>query len=190
MTVRNRLSENNSELNSSPLRRTDRGLATQIDFLTSMVIRVLAIGLLLTAATALIHNAVGVEYTNVVIAERGAARLVDDLLVSSPGDALLNGTCTTSFFRMHTAVCGFDDRWRSEDGRYLNDALAIRDEHLNVTITDFTGGVAVLGGTRLVIGSAIPTSGHTVRTWHRVVGVDVDRNGGVRWYTVTVAVWG
>lgn len=171
--------------------RVDRGIATQIDFLTSMVIRVVAIGLLLTAATSLIHNAIGVDYTNVIVAERVASRLVDDLLVSTPGDAILNATCTVSFFREETGVCGFDEEWRSVDGHYLAAALAIDgNRQLNITVSDSAGAVATVRGTRLAAGENLPTSGTTVRTWHRQVGMVPEGSGKVRWYTVTVAVWG
>jgi hypothetical protein len=169
----------------------DRGLVTQIDFMTSMVIRIVAFSILLAAATALIHNAVGADYSNTVVAERGASRLADDLLVTTPGDAVLNATCTEAFFEGSSAVCGFDDAWTAVDRPYLNAALAIDAKtHVNVTITGSTGAISTVGTTSLRAGAPVPDGYGTVTTWHRQVGLESSGTGEVEWHTITVSVWG
>ena len=168
----------------------ERGLVSQIDFMTSMVIRLVAFGILLAVATALVHNAVATDYTDKAVAERGASRLADDLLVTTPGDAILNGTCTTAFFEESTGVCGFETTWSDGSSPYLNAALAISDsKHLNVSITDASGSVATLGSTELAIGDPPLDGVGTVQTWHRQVGLDTTGDGDAGWYTLTVSVW-
>lgn len=169
----------------------DRGLVTQIDFMTSMVIRIVAFSILLAVATALIHNAVGADYSNKVVAERGASRLADDLLVTTPGDAILNVTCTEAFFEAASGVCGFEEEWSATDRPYLNAALAIgADMHVNVTITNSTGTIASVEDTSLTAGDPVPRGYGTVMTWHRQVGMDREGDGEIRWHTITVSVWG
>ena len=169
----------------------DRGLVTQIDFMTSMVIRIVAFSILLAAATALIHNAVATDYSNTVVAERGASRLADDLLVTTPGDAVLNATCTEAFFEGSTDACGFDPEWPAGERTYLNAALGIgSDTRVNVTVTTSTGEIATVGATTLTAGEPVPTGYGTVRTWHRQVGLDSEGTDDVKWHTITVAVWG
>lgn len=168
----------------------ERGLVSQVDFLTSMVIRIVAFGLLLAVASALIHNAVATDYTDRAVAERSAARLADDLLVTSPGQSVLNATCTDGFFQASTDVCGFGDDWDDGPSSYLNAALAVSDtKHLNVTVTDSSGALATMDSMELAIGDPPPMGGGTVQTWHRQVGLDSTGDGTVEWYTLTVSVW-
>lgn len=169
--------------------KADRGIAHQIDFMTSMVIRVVAFSLLLAASTALIHAAIDQDYSNVIVGQRGASRLVDDLLVTTPGDALVNATCTIAFFEQSPTACGFPDEWASHP-QYLNVALGISsDRHLNVTIRNTTGELAVLDNTRLTLGDRPPQISGTVYRWHRQIGIIPPGSDTVSWYTVTVSVW-
>lgn len=156
-----------------------------------MIIRIVAFGVLLATAVALVHSATGTDHTNEAIAQRGASRLVDDLLVSQPGDALLNETCTGAFFERDSDVCGFDPVWTDGTAPYLNSALGVAsNKHINVTITTATGEVATLGATPLAMGNRMPEGYGTVLTWHRLVGIDLRSDGTVEWWTVTVRVWG
>lgn len=191
MRLRFKIRSRNDASSVSRFGGDDRGLVTQIDFMTSMVIRIVAFSILLAAATALIHNAVATDYSNTVVAERGASRLADDLLVTTPGDAVLNATCTEAFFEGSTDACGFDPEWPADERTYLNAALAIGpDTRVNVTITTSTEEIASVGTTALTAGEPVPTGYGTVRTWHRQVGLDSEGTGDIGWHTVTVAVWG
>lgn len=174
---------------SEPDSRTDRGLATQVDFLTSMVIRLAAFGLVMTVGTSLLYGALATEYTNDAVAERAAARLADDLLVTSPGDALLNASCTRAFFAREVGPCGVEPAWRDDSIPYLNAALAVGPpRRLNVTLTDRNGTIGSLDGVRLALGDPHPTQSSTRRRWHRQVGLPT--SGAVDWYRLTVVVWG
>lgn len=174
----------------SRLANDDRALVGQIDFLTSMVIRIIAFAILLAVAASLVSNAVEVDYSDTAVAERGASRLADDLLVTTPGEAVLNATCTQEFFEESTDHCGFDEDWANGGTTYLNAALAVGAERqLNVTITDSAGTITTINGSLLALGDKPPQHHGSVTTWHRHVGLDVTGNGTVRVYTITVSVW-
>lgn len=167
----------------------DRGLASQLDFLTSMVIRIVVFGLLLTMGIAILHGEVATDLTNRVVAERAAARLADDLLVTTPGDALLNATCTRAFFARAATTCGVDPDWTSGSDDYPNAALAIDPVRtVNVTITDDAGAIASLSNTRLALGPRVPEQSPSLRRWHRQVALKVGDT--LEWYRLTVTVWG
>ena len=175
------------------LKNDDRGQATQLDFLFSMTIRIIAITLFLAVSAALVYGMIGPNYTNKMVADRAADRLADDYLVSTPNDELLERECTKAFFAKTTlGGCGFEDSWTNVDQpeEYLNAALFVDEKRqINVTIENTAGSIASLDGTRLTLGESPPQDYSTVYTYHRQVGLDANNDGAYEWYTLHVRVW-
>ena len=121
---------------------------------------------------------------NMVVADRTAARLAEDLLVDdveSPG--LLNETCTVEFFDADgdVAACRFD-----QDAADLESALDLEPtERVNVTIEDDAGPLTVTDDGDTATASVGPTPAATgdVVVASRVVAVDGERG------TLVVRVW-
>lgn len=117
-----------------------------------------------------------------VLADRTADHLTDDLLVRSPSDpGVFNATCTTGFFDSDGQVptgCRYD-----EDGTDLQTALGIDAPgvHLNVTL-EREGAIASLDGTELAAGDD-PRSRADVNVARRLALLE-DRQ-----YRVYVRVW-
>jgi hypothetical protein len=172
------------------LRDDERGIASQFDFLTSIAITVTAVGLFLVAGVTLLSGAGAEVPAGDVAAERGAATLTDDHLVENVGDTQLSRQCTEAFFAKDTSVCGFQSGWTSGDEKYLNQALAIQYRNLNVTITDSSGDITSIDGTRLTLGDDPVNAGNqTVAVWTRHVALDSDDDGEGEYHTLTVRSW-
>ena len=175
------------------LKNDNRGQATQLDFLLSMTIRIVAITLFLAVSAALVYGMVGPNYTNKMVADRAADRLADDYLVNTPSDVLLERQCTKAFFAKTTpGTCGFEDSWTNVDQpeEYLNVALFVDEKRqINVTIENTAGSIASLDGTTLALGESPPQDYSTVYTYHRQVGLDANNDGAYEWYTLRVQVW-
>ena len=188
-------STSESELRRSlrELKNNNRGQATQLDFMFSMTIRIVAITLFLAVSAALVYGMIGPNYTNKMVADRAADRLADDYLVSTPNDALLERQCTKAFFAKTTpGGCGFEDSWPNVDQpeEYLTVALFVDEKRqVNVTIENTAGSIASLDGTTLALGESPPQDYSTVYTYHRQVGLDANNDGAYEWYTLQVRVW-
>ncbi|WP_338741746.1 DUF7287 family protein [Haloplanus salilacus] len=94
---------------------------------------------------------------NSVIADRSADRLAADALVDSPDDpAVLDGSCTRSFFDGSVPA---DCRYTTTD---LGDTLGLDSTtQVNVTIRN-ASGIRSLGGTRLAAGDPTTTTADVV----------------------------
>lgn len=121
---------------------------TGIDFMVGMGVFLLAVGFVFGFAPGLFVPFSGETGAAMVIADRGAETLTEDVLIESmdqPG--VLNETCTVEFFDADGNVgdCRFD----SED---LNDATGIDDRFdLNATIEE-GGSIVSLQGKTLAAG--------------------------------------
>ncbi|MDS0243145.1 MULTISPECIES: hypothetical protein [unclassified Haloferax] len=175
------------------LKKNDRGQASQLDFLFSMTIRMVAITMFLAVSAALVYGMIGPNYTDKMVADRAADRLADDYLVDTPNDALLERECTKAFFAKTTpGECGFKDSWTNVDQpeEYLNAALFVDEKRqINVTIENTAGSIASLDETKLALGETPPRDHSTVYNFHRQVGLDGNNDGAYEWYTLRVQVW-
>lgn len=121
---------------------------TGIDFMVGMGVFLLAVGFVFGFAPGLFVPFSGETGAAMVIADRGAETLSEDILVESmdqPG--VLNETCTVEFFDEDGNVgdCRFDTE-------NLNDATGIDDRFdLNVTIEE-GGSIVSLQGVTLAAG--------------------------------------
>lgn len=121
---------------------------TGTDFMVGMGVFLLAVGFVFGFAPGLFVPFSGETGASMVIADRGAETLTEDVLVESvdqPG--VLNETCTVEFFDAGDNVGGC--RFNTED---LNDATGIDDRFdLNVTIEE-NGSIVSLQGETLAAG--------------------------------------
>lgn len=142
--------------------RSSRGQMS-FDFLVGMGVLLLALGFIYAFVPGMFQPFAGDAGSKMIVADRSAAQLAGDLLVENPDKpALLNATCTESFFdETIPAGCRFD----STD---FTDALGIPG-HLgvNITIEDTNGDIIhARGGTP-------PAEGDTIVA-ERLVALDGD----------------
>ena len=153
-----------------------------LDFLAGMAIFLVTVGFVLSFVPGMFQPFESDNGPRMVVADRSAALLVEDLLIdddATPGN--LNDTCTAEFFDGDTDVgdCPFDD-----DASDLDAALGIADHRVvNVTI-QASGGVRTLdGGSIRAAAGPPPASTANVLVAKRVVLVEGKQS------TLLVRVW-
>jgi hypothetical protein len=172
-----------------------RGISSQYDLIFALLILTAAFSVFIAAGTSFIFNTAGAQTSNHYVADRAADRLADDYLVDSPNAAILNRTCTKSFFEESApGGCGFEPGWSNTDAdspeHYLNNALAVDPaKQVNVTLRTTGGSIESLDGTQLALGESVPDDYGTVYSFHRQVGLDKNNDGAPEWYTLVVEVW-
>lgn len=159
--------------------RDTRG-QTGFDFLVGMSVFLITVGIVFTFAPGMFTPFDTNTGSTMVIADRSASLLAEDLLVedvSRPG--VLNATCTTEFFDADGAVadCRFDD-----DADDLHAAL-VTDEFrgLNVTV-ESSGSILSVNGDPLAAGRTPPSTADVV-VGKRAVLVDGEQS------VLLVRVW-
>jgi hypothetical protein len=155
---------------------------TTVDFAVGMGVFLLAVAFVFAFVPTTFVPFSGDDGRQMVLADRTADHLTDDLLVADPRDpAVTNATCATGFFDADGAVpadCRYD-----QDAADLDDALDVQTStsRLNVSV-ERNGGVATLDGVRLAAGGD-PPARSTVSVARRLTLLDERR------YSVYVRVW-
>lgn len=135
---------------------------TTLDFVTGIVVFVLAVGAVFALVPSLVGPATGQDVSEAVVVDRAADELARDILAEPGRPYVLDGAAVAAFFDDSPAT--------------VRDRLAIDDRvHVNVVLTNATD-------TRSV-GPTPPDSTNSVYTARRVVTVG-DTNGDLR-----VRVW-
>lgn len=159
----------------------DRG-QTAIDYAIGITVFLLVVAFVFAFVPTTFAPFAGDDGRLMVLADRTADHLTDDLLVASVADPVVfNATCTTGFFDadgVAPSACRYD-----EDGSDLRAALGIDAPgvHLNATL-ERDGSVATLEGTRLAAGDQ-PRSQADVNVARRMALLDGKQ------YRVYVRVW-
>jgi hypothetical protein len=151
-----------------------------------MIILIVAFAGFSVAMILLINGAVANLPTEETAAERGAATLAEDHLVTSPGSSTLDRQCTADFFAERTIRCGFPNSW--DTGNYLSLATGIRGKALNATVYDTNGDIMTANAVRLALGPKIPSDEES-NQWTRRRSGDLDRDGNKEWVTIRFTVW-
>lgn len=160
----------------------DRGQTT-IDYAIGVSVFLLVVAFVFAFVPSLTTPFTGDATDAVVVADRSADRLANDLLVADPArPTTLNATCTAAFFDTtgpdRSGVCRYD-----ADASNLKTVLAIESpvRSINVTVVG-DAGVRVFDGTALLAGPEPPQS-VDVSVARRAVLLDGDDA------TVVVRVW-
>lgn len=142
------------------------------DFLIGMSVFLIAIGFVFGLAHGAFEPFATDSGENMIAAERGAARLVEDALVVSPDrPGVLDRQCAVELFNGDSSVPS-DCRYTTED---LNDALGIKDTMgVNVTVED-GGVIRSVDGTPLAAGPTSPPEQGVVVA-QRIVFLDGDES--------------
>lgn len=137
---------------TSSARLQERGQLS-FDFLIGMSVFLIAVGFVLGLAPGAFEPFATDSGENMIAAERGAARLVEDALVESPDHpGSLDRLCTVELFDGDSLVPS-NCRYDTEN---LNDALGIKDT-TGVNVTIESGGVIrSVDGTTLAAGPTSP----------------------------------
>lgn len=160
---------------------SERGQTT-VDFAVGISVFLLVVAFVFTFVPTTFTPFSGDDSRQMVLSDRTADHLADDLLVADPHEpAVWNGTCTTGFFDADGAVpsgCRYD-----QDAADLGDALDVAgtSARLNVSV-ERDGRVASVDGVRLAAGGS-PSAGATVSVARRLTLLDERR------YSVYVRVW-
>ena len=143
---------------------------TSIDFLIGMSVFLLTVGFVFGLVPGIFEPFSADGGSNSLVADRGAAILVEGTLGSPDEPAVLNATCTEAFFA-GTVQSGC--RYKTTD---LQTALAVPvGTRINVTITG-SSGVRTLDGTRLAAGPSPQTGSGGVVVARRIVALDGETN--------------
>lgn len=149
----------------------DRG-QTAFDFFVGMSVFLVTLSIVLAFVPTMVQPFDSEAGPNMVVADRSAALLAEDLLVAdvaSPG--VLNTTCTVDFFDddPDVADCRF-----TQDGSNLVDALAV-DPYTSVNVTvESAGTVLTVDSHALQAGRSPPVTADVVSA-RRAVLVDGSR---------------
>lgn len=167
---------------------------TVLDFVVGMSVFLIAVGFTFAFVPSLLEPFTAGEGAKVIVAERGAAHLVETSLSAGAPSALHAG-CTREFFGGDAAADACD--WE-HDAAALNDELGVRSVRgLNVTVTsagtpvgiDADGGVAPAdtvdetAGAAVLAGGPAPPSSASVSAGSRIVDLDGET------YRLTLRVW-
>jgi hypothetical protein len=175
-------------------RPADRG-QTVLDFVVGMSVFLIAVGFTFAFVPSLLEPFTAGEGAKVIVAERGAAHLVETSLSAGAPSAALHAGCTREFFGGDAAAdaCAWD-----HDAAALNDELGVRSVRgLNVTVTsagapvgiDADGAVAPAdtvdetAGAAVLTGGPAPPPSASVSAGSRIVDLDGET------YRLTLRVW-
>lgn len=141
---------------------------TNVDFLIGMSVFLLTVGFVFGLVPNVFEPFAVDGGSNALVADRGAARLAEDVLGDPANPTDLNATCTEAFFA-ETEPIPDGCRFATTD---VHDALAVpAGTGVNVTIED-RGSIRTLGGTRLAAGRTPPARSAGVVVARRVVLLD------------------
>lgn len=150
---------------------------TNLDFAVGIGVFLVTLAFAFTFMPSIFEPFTANSGASATIADRSAARVADDLLVTNTSrPAALDRDCTHAFFdgAPGDGGCGFEDDLRT--------ALGVSaTTHVNVTVED-AAGVHVLNGTRLAVGPA-PAAGDGPVTARRRVLLEG------RQFDLAVRVW-
>jgi hypothetical protein len=139
--------------------RGERG-QTGFDFLVGMSVFLITVGIVFTFAPGMFEPFDADTGSTMVIADRSASMLSEDLLVEDvTRPSVLNATCTADFFDTDpdNPNCRFD-----QNGTDLDAALQLDEfRGLNVTI-ESSGSILTVEGDRLAAGPAPPATADVV----------------------------
>jgi hypothetical protein len=175
---------------------SDRGVATQIDFLIAVVIIIGAITVYYLGALILFESQVQGDESNSHAGLRAEDRIADDILINGSDHTLLDSNCSRAFFSAEgDSGCNLSD---PGDGQtYLRGVVGLGNNYnLNVTVTDGEKIINVdpSGGSDPFehrIGDPVPTAEGVV-TYQRVLsyGRDVTGDGDIDYFRVNIHLWG
>ncbi|SHH31913.1 DUF7287 family protein [Halobaculum gomorrense] len=134
----------------------DRGQTT-IDYAVGVSVFLLVVAFVFAFVPSLVGPFTSDDTASVVVADRAADRLANDLLVDDPtAPSVLNETCTAAFFDADGAAppdgCRYDT-----DGSDLVKALGLGSSAPSLNVTVRSGEtIATVDGTTLAVGASPP----------------------------------
>ena len=168
---------------------------TSIDFIIGMTIFLFAIGFVFGFVPSIFEPFVGETASNMIVGDRTASTLTDDIIGDPQTPGVLDVTCTAALFADDLDDEDIPDDCRFDQREDLNRALGVDDERgLNVTIETVDDGdtevlersdVEIAGDTydvRYARGPSDPAGSDTIET-RRVVEM------GDEQYRLYVRVW-
>jgi hypothetical protein len=171
---------------TSDSKRRGRAMAVQIDLLMMIAILSLVFSLFAVFGTMLLSDVQDTNDETEFNVVRVSDMLADDYLVATPTNATLDRDCAEAFFsRTPTTACGHQPGWSNDN--YLHDALPLSAPFANVTVTDESGDIVSIKGTKLAMGETANRADVVAQTLY--VALDANNDGNATIHRLTVQLW-